>query len=163
MTDASPLSHSHVPALRALAERLGLPTVGKLARTPGASAIYRVTARYHDRRAKDSVATLRKMVTGEIVIEAVFDRALNQKVLVHAVTRDQFDIFNTAILGMGFDRLHDQPDIPLYDVVDMWLVERAAGTFTHGILIAPNEARDKHAQVVNAIRHGMPEMIRMIP
>jgi len=162
MTDASPLLHSHVPALRALAERLGLPTVAKLARIPGASAIYRVTVHYHDRRAKDSVATLRKMVTGEIVIESAFERALNQKLLTHTVTRDQFDTFNAAMLGLGFDRLDDQPDIPLYDVVDIWLVERAAGTFTHGILVAPNEAKDKHAQVANAIKHGMPEMIRVI-
>ncbi|MBE2185068.1 MAG: hypothetical protein IAE89_16680 [Anaerolineae bacterium] len=162
MTNASPLSHSHAPALRALAERLGLPTVAQLARTPGASAIYRVTVHYHDRRAKDSVATLRKMGTGEIVIEAFFDRALNQKSLSHHVSRDQFDTFNAAILGTGFDRLDDQPDIPLYDVVDVWLVERAAGTFTHGILVAPKEAQDKHGQVVNAIRHGIPEMIRVI-
>ncbi|MBW4436564.1 MAG: hypothetical protein KME04_05490 [Pleurocapsa minor GSE-CHR-MK-17-07R] len=157
----SPLSHSHAPSLRALAERLGIPTVAKLARQPGVSSVFRVTAHYHDRRARDSVATLVRRNTGAPVLEVVYDRLFEHKPIVHALTGERYQTFYAAAMSIDFDRMTDQPGIPPYDVTDVWLVERAAGTFAREVLVAPTLALEgKHAMLVNAIRHGLPELVR---
>jgi hypothetical protein len=158
----SPLFRSQAPALRAFAERVGVPTVNVLARQPGTAAVFRVTAHYHDRRAQDSIATLKKDVSG-IRLELVYDRALNQKPLNYTISAERYETFFRAVLSLGFDRLTDQADIPPHDVTDIWLVERAAGTFAHSFLIAPQLAQDgAHARLINAVRNGMPEMLRVV-
>jgi hypothetical protein len=158
----SPLFRSQAPALRAFAERVGVATINALARQPGAAAVFRVTVHYHDRRAQDSIATLKKGVSG-VTLELVYDRALNQKPLVYTIPPERYDIFFRAVLSLGFDKLTDQPAIPPHDVTDVWLAERAAGTFAHSLLVAPELAQDgAHARLINAIRNGMPEMLRVV-
>jgi hypothetical protein len=159
----SPLFRSQSPALRAFAERVSAPTVNMLARQPGMAAVFRVTVHYHDRRAQDSIATLKKGVGSSITLEIVYDRALNQKPLFYTLTVENYEIFIRAVLRLGFDRLTDQPHIPPHDVTDVWLVERAAGTFAHSLLVAPDLAQEgAHARLINAIRNGMPEMLHVV-
>jgi hypothetical protein len=158
----SPLSHSHGPALRALAQRLGIPTVTALSRQPGVSGLFRVTAHYHDRRARDSVATLVRRNTGECTLGVVYDRLFDGRPISHPVTSERYQTFYAAVMSLDFDRMNDQPDIPPYDVTDVWLVERAAGTFAREVLVAPALAGGKHSMLVNAIRHGLPELVREV-
>jgi hypothetical protein len=42
------------------------------------------------------------------------------------------------------------------------LVERAAGTFIHSVVVAPDTAVDHHARLVNAVKNGLPEALRLV-
>ncbi len=64
--------------------------------------------------------------------------------------------------SVSFDHLPDQPDLPGYDATDLWLVERAAGTFAHSVIVAPDLARDQYARLVNAVKHGLPAVLRQV-
>jgi hypothetical protein len=158
----STLTHSMVPVLRALAERLQQKPVAQVARMPGVGAVYRVTAHYFDRRAHDSVATLCKLAIGSFPLEMAYDHALNDRIITRTVPRERFEALNRSILTLGFDQLGDMPDLPMFDAVDLWLIERAAGTFVHSVLLAPAQAADRHALLTDAVRTHVPEMVREI-
>lgn len=151
----------HLPALRGIAEALRLEPVAQIARQPGVQAVYRITVHYFDGRASNSVATLRRDVMG-IALELQFQRALSGKPLLPPISPERYDTFVKALHGLGFDRLSDQPDLPMYNSTDVWLVERAAGSFAHSVIIAPELARDAYARLTNAIRNGLPEALRMV-
>jgi hypothetical protein len=158
-----PLVSPHSASLRGIAERLKLPTVQQIARQPGISAVYRITIRYHDRRAHDSVATLKSLVGvhATVPLEIAYELAIG-KPLHYPVLQSRYEAFATALISVGFDRMADPSDLPLYETVDLWMVERASGIFSHNVLLAPAIARDPHLRLVNAITNGLPESVRMI-
>lgn len=159
-TPESPLAHSHAPMLHAMAERLGQPAIRAAARRPGVSGVLRVIAHYYDHRAHDSVATVRRMATGEAALEMAYDHALGGRVLTRALEAERFEACWRDLLGLGFDRMPDQPGLPLYDAADLWLVERAAGGFAHSVLLMPTAQADPHRALVRLIRRALPEMVR---
>lgn len=127
---------------------------------PGMQGVFRVTVGYHDRRARDTVTTLTRSVAG-VQLEIAFDGALGTA-LHHAFNPDRYQTFAQALLGLGFDHLKDGPDLPALGKGDVWLIERAAGTFAHGLLLAPDHAEGVYARLLNAIRHGLPEALRQV-
>lgn len=153
---------SHAPMLREIADKLKLESVGKLAQRPGVNVILRVAVRYFDGRARDSVSTLYRMTLERCFLETVYLNAFENKPLVHQILLSRYDALVEALATVKFDQLHDQADIPDYPSVDLWLVERAAGTFQHGVLLAPMLATDAHNQLVNAIKNGLPEAVRQV-
>jgi hypothetical protein len=172
----SPLFTSHAPLLRAIAERLGLPPLAAVARAPGINGALRVTVHYADRRSRDSVATLTRTTAragrtsseSGVLLDVVYDRALNQRHLQYALPIERYEVVMRALQAIGFDRMADQPDLPTYDTVDLWLVQRAAGTFFHDViaapaLVAPTAFGEPYARLVNAIRNGLAEAVREIP
>lgn len=159
-TPESPLARSHAPMLHALVERLGQPSLRETARRPGVSGVLRVIAHYFDHRAHDSVATVRRMATGEIALELAYERALGGHVLTHPLDARRFEEFWRELLGLGFDRMPDQPGLPIYDAADLWLVERAAGGFAHSVLLLPGAEAAPHASLVRLIRRALPELVR---
>jgi len=52
--------------------------------------------------------------------------------------------------------------LPAYNLTDLWLIERAAGTFAHSVILAPELARDEYSKLVNAVKNGLPEALRVV-
>jgi hypothetical protein len=152
----------HLPTLRGVAEHLGLERVEQMARRPGVQAVYRVTVHYFDARASDSVATLQRTSMERVTLELHFQRALGGKPLQLPITVSRYETFVTALQGLGFDRLSDQSNLPTYNTTDVWLIERAAGAFSHSIIVAPELAQDAYARLVNAVKNGLPEALKQV-
>lgn len=149
--------------LRFIAVRLNVPELEIAVRQPGIAEALRITVQYHDGRHPDQIATLTKMQSNVPARLAVHYRRPNDKPLIldYLIDTDRFIAFNLALRTLGFDKLDDLPDIPWYGA-DLWLVERAAGTFHHDIIIPPDSATGIHAAIVRLVRSGLPEAIRMI-
>src|SRR5438552_2968020 len=127
--------------LRFIAVRLAVAELEDAVRQPGVAEAFRITGQYHDGRHPDQIATLTKMqATGPIKLSVHYRRANDQPlVLDYAITPERFSTLNGALRKLGFDKLDDPPEFPWYGA-DLWLVERAAGTFHHDIIIAPDSA-----------------------
>jgi hypothetical protein len=147
--------------LRAIPDRLGLPPVRTLARAPDVRAVYRVTVYYHDRRALDSCATLIERRHSEPEMAIAFRGAFRQKPILHRIDADRCAAFVLALRHLRFDHLPDQPRMPLYGL-DFWMIERAAGSFIHSVILAPQIAEGVHAELAHIIRTHLPEALRAI-
>lgn len=122
--------------------------------------VFRVTISYHDRRARDTVTTIWRSVM-EVRLEIAFDGAIG-KALQHPFDPDRYTTFTQALFSLGFDHLKDAPALPAPGKADVWLIERGAGSFTHGLLLSPERAEGVYARLVNAVRHGLPEALRQV-
>ncbi len=71
------------PLLRSMANQCQLPSIREVARAPGMQDAYRVTIHLFDRRACDSVSTLRCTTTEGIVLETVYQRTPLLKPIKH--------------------------------------------------------------------------------
>src|SRR4051812_25105173 len=128
------------PLLRSVAAQLGLPPVSEVARTPGVREVYRFTIHYYDGRACNSVSTLTVSPTGGVRLENVYQHALNRKPIAYLIEDARYNGFVRAVKGLAFDKLPDQPNLPAYNSTDLWMIERAAGTFSHSVILAPEFA-----------------------
>ncbi len=150
------------PLLRGIANQLQLKPIAEIARDPGVEEVYRITVQYYDGRACHSVATLRASQTGGITLETVYQRALNRQPIAHSIEAVRYDEFIKAVRSLSFDRMRDQSNLPAYNSTDLWLVERAAGTFYHSVILAPELALDAYSGLSNAVKHGLPEALRIV-
>lgn len=150
------------PLLRSVLDACKQPPIRDLAQQPGIKVVYRITIHRFDRRASDSVSTLRCSTTEGAVLETVYQRTPLLKPIRHVLDAAEYDEFVKATASIGFDRLPDQPGLPDYDATDLWLVERAAGIFTHSVIVAPDLARDRYARLANAVKHGLSAVLRMV-
>jgi len=150
------------PLLRSIAAQLGLPPINEVASRPIVREVYRFTVHYFDGRACNSVATLVASQTGGVRLENLYQRALNRKPIAHSIEDARYAEFVKAIKGLHFDKLSDQTNLPAYNSTDLWLVERGAGTFTHSVILAPELAQDDFSKLANAIKNGLPEVLRMV-
>jgi hypothetical protein len=133
-----------------------------MARRPGMQAVYRITIHYFDGRASNSVGTLYRTTADGVRLELRFQRALGGKPLSPPVSLVAYETFVKALQSIGFDHMDDQPNLPNYNMTDVWLIERAAGTFAHSVIVAPEFATDAHAWLVNAVKNGLPEALRIV-
>jgi hypothetical protein len=147
--------------LRAIADQMGLPSTKQIAQTPGVSAVYRLTVRYHDRRAADSVATLQRMGKSEPKLEICYRELFNHKPMTTALNTERYDAFAAALQQVHFDNLGDQQNIPPHGV-DLWLLERGAGTFNKSIILAPELTGSVYARFVYLIGSTLPEAVREV-
>ncbi len=147
--------------LRAIAERCGLPSVKQLATISNLKAVYRVTVYRPDRRASDCIVTLKRGALQNTLSEAVYAGRFDNKPITRAWTDAQFEAFISAIRPSQFDKITDQPDIPLVGV-DICLFERGAGNFIKAILFAIPNQQAPYNHLVNTIHQFMPEALREI-
>ena len=149
--------------LRFIAVRLAIPELESVVRQPGVAEGFRLTIQFHDGRHPDQVATLTKRQSPGPARLAVHYRRADDRPLVldYSVEAERFTLLNAALRKLGFDRLDDFPDIPWHGA-DLWLVERAAGTFHHDIILAPDSASGQHAEIVRLIREHLREATREI-
>ena len=146
--------------LRTIAERLGQEPVKRMIKAPGMRAVYRVIAYYHDRRALDSVATLCAMVQQDPALAVVYRGIFHHQPIRHVVPRRRYEDFVGALQKANFDHLKDQPGMPQH--ADLWMIERAAGSYVHSVLVAPETADGVHGDLVNTVKTHLPEALRMI-
>lgn len=151
----------HGPVLRGLIDAVGVPPLLALARRPGVRELFRVAVHHHDGRVRDSVATLIDNHLDGVRLENVYRVTFHEKALVYRIPSDRYTRFLDAVRGVNFDQLHDQPDLPPYGA-DLWLVERAAGTYVHDVIVAPALADGPHWTLVSAIRMYVPEALREV-
>jgi hypothetical protein len=152
----------HAPALRAIAARMQLEPVAALALRPGVTDVYRVTLHVVAGQGRSVVATLTRHRISDAALTVCFEGALAHKALHYPVARMRFDAFALALRRAGFDHLPDAPDLPALDRAEIWLVERAAGTYHHYVVIAPDTAQGAYSQVAEAVRSFLPEVLRKL-
>lgn len=135
--------------------------MGKLALQPGMRAVYRLTIRYHDRRAHDSVATVMRTSGVGAVMEVAFRGRFENKPLRFPVSQQDYEGLATGFQKVNFDKLGDQPNVKSYGE-DLWMWERAAGTFHKGIVLAPKDADGVYWQLVRLAWTHLPEAVRIV-
>lgn len=150
------------PLLRGIADQLKLTPIQEIARQPGVQEVYRITVDYYDGRASNSVATLRGALIGGVLLEMVYQRALGGRPITHHIENARYREFSQAVKGLNFDKMADQPGLPEYHYTDLWLIERAAATFYHSVIVAPTIARDTYSMLANAVKNGLPEALRQV-
>lgn len=150
----------HAPMLRAIAEQAGLEPLARLARRPAVHAVHRISVHYYDGRARSSAATLTRFGVDGVDLALVFSRALGHKPLVHAIPLLRYEAWVKVLSALRFDHLSDQDHLPEYPMADLWLVERASGTFVKSVILAPALAEGVHAQLAQAVRTHLPEALR---
>lgn len=151
----------HLALLRSVLERLDVERLGYVVSMPAVQGAIRVTVHYYDGRACDSAATFIRRTGDTAALEMVYEKPLGVP-LVRSLPAERYDVLARALAGLRFDHLPDQPDLPTYDSTDLWLIERAAGTFLHGVIVAPELAQGDYARLANAIRNGLPEALRQL-
>jgi hypothetical protein len=147
--------------LRAIADRLKLETLRQIALQPGVRAVYRLTVYHHDRRALDSVATVRRLPGEAVLLTPVHEGMFFTKAPTYTLPVRRYEAFTAALQTLRFDHLSDQPGLPLHGL-DFWMLERAAVSFVHGVIVAPETASGVHRTLVSAIQAHLPEALREI-
>lgn len=151
--------------LRTIAKSAGVPPLADVARQPGVQSALRVTCYYFDGSSKHSVATLRQSRAEGIRLEVIFLGALAHRPLVYPVAPSRYQAFLNVLAALHFDSLPDQPGIPSFGQ-HLWMVERAAGGFIKGVilapLLAPALAGGAYPRVMDAVREYLPAAVRVI-
>lgn len=147
--------------LTAIVEQMKLPSVEKLALLPGVRAVYRLTIRYHDRRAHDSVATLVRTSNVGASLEVAFRGRFDQKPLKFVVTQADYEGLVGGFQKLNFDKLGDQPKLMSYGQ-DLWMWERAAGTFHKSILLSPESADGPYWELVRLAWTHVGEAVKLL-
>lgn len=147
--------------LRLIAGRLGLAELTAVTRQPGINEAYRITLHYHDGRHPDQVATLTRGQHETVLLRVKYKRFRHQPAFEYPLSADVYRAFDLAMRRLGFDRRDDQPDI-LFVGEDLWLIERASGSYFHDIVVAPNRATGVYGWLVETISEQLPQAVRAI-
>ncbi|MCC7209315.1 MAG: hypothetical protein IT323_18535 [Anaerolineae bacterium] len=158
-----PLMRPQSAPLRLIALRLDVPELAAVAHQPQVTEAFRVTVQYHDARHPDQVATLVRDRSGEGArLSVAYRRATGRPLtLDFRIDAARFEAFRATMKRLGFDKLEDFEDIPWFGA-DLWLVERAAGSFHHDVIIPPDAATGVHAEIVALTRLHLREAVRAI-
>lgn len=100
--------------------------------------------------------------TGEIELQVVFQGVSLAEPLRLAVERELMEKLDDVLLRVKFNKLGDQAGLS-YAERSLWLIQRAAGTHVHGIMVAPDRPEAPYTTLVNAIDAYLPEAIRELP
>jgi hypothetical protein len=147
--------------MRGIAEQAGIPTMKEIAKQPIVSAAYRITVRYHNRRAADSVATIQRSGRDVVTLDVVYRGLFGHKPVAVSLGMDRYEAFVDGLQALKFDHLSDQPNIPAHGV-DLWMVERAAGNFVKGVILAPELTSNVYARLVYLVSTTLPEAVREV-
>jgi hypothetical protein len=145
--------------IRLIAARLGQGELKQIASGPGVSEALRVSIHYHDGRAPNSVATLHRGHTGNCRLLVVYDKAPRPVAFNFEIPLERYRLLLASLRRSRFDSLDDEENVPFFGV-DLWLVERMAGSFYHDVVLCPTSARGHHRELVLALREHLPQSIR---
>ncbi len=145
-----------------LASELGLPELERSARAAGVMSIWQVTAYYAERSLRHSAARLIEYQTGELELWLAYEGIKLGKPLRLSLERERIEKLQAVLLGAKFGKLGDQAGLS-YSERSLWLIQRAAGGHSHGIVLAPDRPELPYSAIVNAIDAYLPEAIREIP
>ena len=147
--------------MRAIVEAVGVESLPEIARRPGVRAVYRVAVHHHDGRARDAVGTLSVHATEGARLDVVYRVTFGEKALVHRIAPVQLAAFTRVLQLVTFDRLDDQPSLPPYGV-DLWMIERAAGSFSRSVILAPDVTEYPYIALADAVRQNLPQILREV-
>ncbi|MBC8097818.1 MAG: hypothetical protein H7Y11_00110 [Armatimonadetes bacterium] len=159
MVNETGAAEHYVRLMRATTEAMGIVPLRQVAQLPGTRAVYRVTTYHHQRRVADAVITLRRSGAQDALVEAVYLGCFGHQPLRRALSLTQFEAFTSALQRVDFDHLSDQPALASHDV-NVWRVERAAGSFLKSVLVMPHQAFGTYAGLVTLLRTVLPEAQR---
>lgn len=145
--------------IRLIATRLGQGELQKITSDPSINEAIRVTIHYHDGRAPNSVATLKRGHGDHCQLHLVYDKSPKKAQVTLQIPLSRYQELLMALRRARFDSLDDDKDLPYFGV-DFWLIERAAGSFYHDIVVCPTSAKGHHREVVLALRQYLPESVR---
>ena len=145
-----------------LAHRLGLPDLERVAARAGVVSVWQVSAWHGERRLRHSVGRVIELQTGEHELQLAYEGVKLAEPIRHAVSEENMDKLRAVMLRQRFGKLGNQPGISRDERV-IWLVQRAAGSHLHGILVAPDRPLKPWSAIVNAIDAYLPEAIREVP
>ncbi|PJF41867.1 MAG: hypothetical protein CUN55_11130 [Phototrophicales bacterium] len=147
--------------LRTIASRLGLPDFRTLTQNPTIHEAVRLTIYYHLGNAPDSVSTLLHGHHQETCqLHICFDRPQKRAELHLNIKTERYNQLLLAMQKANFDKLDDDPTLPFYGA-DLWLIERAAGSFHHDVVLAPESATGNYRELVRAFQTYLPETTRV--
>lgn len=147
--------------IRLIALRLRQDELRYVVQQPGVNEALRVTIQYHDGRHPNQVATLTRGHGAECTLLVVYDRPGRDVRFTYPVTLERYMTLLSALRRAGFDALDDQPDVPYFGV-DLWLVERASGSFYHDVVLQPESAAGLHGEIASAISAQLKEALRPV-
>jgi len=147
--------------IRLVALRLSQDELRNLTRQPGVNEAFRVTIQYHDGRHPNQVATLTRGHSGDGVLRVIYDKPNKNVHFTYPVSADRYRALLSGLRRVKFDLLDDQPDVPFFGV-DLWLVERASGSFYHDVVLSPESARGFYRELLLAIQQHLKEAVRTI-
>ncbi|GAB4409271.1 MAG: hypothetical protein Kow00106_02740 [Anaerolineae bacterium] len=147
--------------IRLIALRLRQGELRQVVQQPGVNEAVRVTVQYHDGRHPNQVATLTRGHGPQCTLLVVYDKPNKDVHFSYTIPLERYLALLAALRRARFDTLDDQPDVPFFGV-DLWLVERASGSFYHDVVLQPDSATDLHGQVVRAIREQLKEALRPV-
>jgi len=136
--------------------------LAQAARAAGVMSVLEITAYYPQRRVRHSVARAIEYQLGEIALQVAYEGVRLGAIPRIALDETRMDSVNAALLASKFRSLSDQPGLS-YDERCLWLIQQAAGSFIHGIIVAPDRPEPPYSAIVNAIDDHLPEAIRELP
>lgn len=149
-------------SLYEVADNLGVPHIKAIAKQAGVIGVLRITAYYPERKARHSVATLTERHQDRREMNVVYEGFFDHQPLKLSVSRDHLDKVLHALHQANFDKLDDQPKLSYKDHI-LWLIQRASGIYTHGLIVSPDTPQLPYSLIVNAIDAYLPQAIREVP
>ncbi|HEX3052474.1 MAG TPA: hypothetical protein VHP83_17565 [Aggregatilineaceae bacterium] len=154
------MDYRRADPIRLIALRLNQDELRNLTHRPGINEAFRVTIQYHDAQHPNQVATLTRGHS-ECSLSIVYDKPGKLLDFRHTIPAERYKELLTSLRRTKFDTLDDQPDVPYFGV-DLWLVERASGSFYHDVVMSPDSARGHYRELLLAMREHLKEALRSI-
>jgi len=145
-----------------LASHLGLPDLEQAARAAGVMSVLEVAVYYAGRRIRHSVARVIEYQLGEIELQVAYEGVRLGTIPRIAINEARMEKLNAVLLAVKFRSLSHQRNLS-YDESSLWLIQQAAGSYIHGIMVAPERPEPPYSTIVNAIDDYLPEAIREVP
>ncbi len=155
------MSTRRADPIRLIALRLRQDELRNLTQKPGINETFRITIQYHDARHPNQVATLARGHGSTCTLTVVYDKPGKEVYFTYPVDVERYKALLAALRRVKFDSMDDQPDVPFFGV-DLWLVERASGSFYHDVVLAPESARGFYRELMLALREHLKESVRAI-
>lgn len=143
--------------IRLIAVRLGQGELKNETSKPGVNEALRISIQYHDGRHPNSVATVRRRHGDACELTVAYDK--DKLSYDFALPVERYQKMLIALRASKFDTLDDEENLPYFGI-DMWLVERASGSFYHDIVLSPDHATGHHREIIVATRQHLPEAVR---
>ena len=126
----------------------------------GVQEAIRISRRFAYARTLDSLADLRIMSTSSDLCVYFFG-AFAGKPLHYPIDQTTTKRLQYRLHEAGFDDARDLEHLPL-GAPESWLIERAAGAYSHSLLVSPQSEWGPHAAIIAAVREAIPQALREI-
>lgn len=147
--------------IRLIALRLRQDELRNVVQKPGFNEAFRITIQYDKADHSNQVATLTRGHGAACTLKVIYDKPGKDVYFDYAIEQERYKNLIAALRRIKFDTMDDQPDVPFFGV-DMWLVERASGSFYHDVVLSPESARGFYRELILAMREHLKEALRAI-